>query len=192
MSKIGYARVSTQDQTLDPQLDTLAKAGCERVFTDVTSGVKARRPGFDDLRQFLRPGDVLVVWKLDRLGRSTKQLIGLVDELTAQGVGLCSLTEQIDTTSASGTFFFQVLAAFAQMERSLVVERTNAGLAAARERGRKGGRPRKMTPKKISMARTLRDQGGLSERQIAEQLGLGKSTVNYWLNVGEPAAQQPA
>src|SRR5919206_2285768 len=142
MMLIGYARVSTLDQNLDLQQDALRKAGCERLFTDVASGSQTTREGLEVALGFLRAGDALVVWKLDRLGRSLKQLIDLVLTLETREVGLWSLQERLDTTTSGGKLIFHVFGALAEFERDLIRERTQAGLAAARARGRKGGRPR--------------------------------------------------
>jgi len=139
--KIGYARVSTDDQRMDLQRDALTAAGCEKVFTDTASGAKAARPGLAEALAFARKGDVLVVWRLDRLGRSLPELVKVVGELEAAGVGFESVTERIETNSAAGRLVFHVFAALAEFERRLIVERTHAGLEAARARGRKGGRP---------------------------------------------------
>ncbi len=152
--RIGYARVSTEDQSLDLQLDALRQAGCERVFTEKASAGKIQRPGLSEARSHLRPGDILVVWKLDRLGRSVKGLVDLVGELAEQGVQFQSLTDGIDTTTPHGRFFFHMMASLAQMERELIAERTKAGLDAARKRGRVVGRKRRMTPSKIASAQT--------------------------------------
>jgi DNA invertase Pin-like site-specific DNA recombinase len=142
---IGYARVSTEDQSLDLQLDALRQAGCERVFTDKASAAKTHRPGLSEAQSHLRAGDLLVVWKLDRLGRSVKGLVDLVGELDQQGVQFRSLTDGIDTTTPHGRFLFHMMASLAQMERELTAERTKAGLDAARRRGRMVGRKRRMT-----------------------------------------------
>ena len=156
---IGYARVSTQDQNLDLQKKALSKAGCKKVFEDKVSGTRAARPGLDAALATLREGDTLVVWKLDRLGRSVKNLIDLVGELQRQGVHFQSLTDSINTGTPSGRFFFHVMASLAQMERELIVERTCAGLEAARRLGRTGGRKRRMTDSKIQSARKLLASG---------------------------------
>lgn len=139
--KIGYARVSTDDQNLDLQRDALAAAGCERLFTDTASGAKVSRPGLAGAMAFARPGDVLTVWRLDRLGRSLSELVRVVGELQTAGIGFESLTERIDTSTAAGELVFHVFGSIAQFERRLMIERTQAGLTAARARGRKGGRP---------------------------------------------------
>ncbi len=143
--RIGYARVSTRDQNLDLQRDALQKAGCDKIYKDTISGTKSQRPGLDQALDNLRKGDTLVVWKLDRLGRSVKDLLDFAGGLNDRGVGFVSLTDAIDTTTVSGRFFFNVMASLAQMERELMIERTQAGLQAAREQGRVGGRKRIMT-----------------------------------------------
>lgn len=140
--KIGYARVSTQEQTLDLQVDALTEYGCKHIYTDKITSVKAIRPAFEQMMNFLREGDAIVIWKLDRLGRSTKDLIELVADLEKRKINLVSLRDPIDTTSSSGIFIFQIFCALAEHERNLMIERTKAGLAAARARGRKGGRPK--------------------------------------------------
>lgn len=139
--RIGYARVSTDDQSLDLQRDALKKAECERVFTDTMSGAKSDRPGLTDALRFARAGDTILVWRLDRLGRSLPELVRVIGEIEAAGIGFESLTERVETGSAAGRLVFHLFAALAEFERRLIVERTRAGLAAARARGRKGGRP---------------------------------------------------
>lgn len=143
--RIGYARVSTTDQHLQLQTDALHVAGCERVFTDMVSGARGERPGLMAALAACRPGDTLVVWKLDRLGRSLSHLVGTVRDLGAQGIGFTSLQEQLDMTTTGGKLVFHIFAALAEFERDLIRERTNAGLAAARARGRQGGRQRAST-----------------------------------------------
>ena len=149
---IGYARVSTTDQTLDLQKDALEKAGCDRIFTDTASGAKAERVGLDEALSHLREGDTLVVWRLDRLGRSLKHLIETITKLNNRGIGFKSITEAIDTTTSGGKLIFHIFGALAEFERDIIRERTQAGLTAARARGRKGGRPKALTPKKAQMA----------------------------------------
>ena len=149
---IGYARVSTQDQNLDLQTEALAKAGCKKIFDDKISGSHAERPGLAKVQEALREGDTLVVWKLDRLGRSVKHLVDLVGELHKRGVQFKSLTDAIDTGTASGRFFFHVMASLAEMEHELTIERTQAGLRVARQLGRVGGRKRQMTERRIKSA----------------------------------------
>ena len=157
----GYARVSTLDQNPELQLDALAAAGCERIFEDRASGTRSDRPGLAEALDWMRKGDTLVVWKLDRLGRSLPQLVATVRQLEEEGFGFRSLTEGIDTTTASGTLVFHVFGALAQFERDLNREQTMAGLAAARVRGRRGGRPSKLTPELVRQAEAmLRDANG--------------------------------
>jgi len=145
--KIGYARVSSDDQNLDLQFDALKKAGCKKVFDDRITGAKAARPGLDKLMEIAREGDVIVVWRLDRLGRSLKNLIELVNRLEKEGIGLSSIQEKIDTKSSSGKLIFHIFGALAEFEGALIKDRTHAGLAAARERGRTGGRPKALDAK---------------------------------------------
>jgi DNA invertase Pin-like site-specific DNA recombinase len=182
---IGYARVSTQDQNLDLQREALNQAGCKKVFEDKISGTRAERPGLIKVLEMLREGDTLVVWKLDRLGRSVKQLVDLVGELHKQGVQFKSLTDAIDTGTASGRFFFHVMASLAEMERELTVERTRAGLAVARQLGRKGGRKRRMTDSKIESAKKLL-ANGVPPRDVARNLGVSVPTLYRWV----PASAQ--
>jgi len=173
--KIGYARVSTDDQRMDLQRDALTAAGCERVFTDTASGAKAARPGLDEALAFARAGDVLVVWRLDRLGRSLPELVKIVGELEAAGVGFESVTERIETSSAAGRLVFHVFAALAEFERRLIVERTHAGLKAARARGRHGGRPA-LPPEKIAAIHSMR-AANRSPAEICKALKIGRSTL---------------
>lgn len=177
---IGYARVSTQDQSLQLQLAALRLAGCQKVFEDQVSGTRAERPGLAKVREMLRNGDTLVVWKLDRLGRSVKQLVDLVGELHQQGVQFKSLTDAIDTGTPSGRFFFHMMASLAEMERDLIVERTRAGLEVARQLGRKGGRKPKMTASKIESARKLL-ASGMPPREVAHNLSVSVPTLYRWL-----------
>ena len=177
---IGYARVSTQDQNLDFQIDALTKAGCHRLFDDKMSGSRAERPGLAKALDMLREGDTLVVWKLDRLGRSVKNLVDLVGQLHKQNVQFKSLTDAIDTGTPSGRFFFHVMASLAEMERELIVERTRAGLDVARQLGRKGGRKRKMTDSKIESARKLLTSG-VPPKDVARNLGVSVPTLYRWV-----------
>jgi len=177
---IGYARVSTQDQNLELQREALTKAGCERIFEDRASGSRTDREGLARAIDMLRSGDTLVVWKLDRLGRSVKQLVDLVGELQQRGVQFKSLTDAIDTSTPSGRFFFHVMASLAEMERELIVERTRAGLEAARKLGRKGGRRPKMTAGKIESARRLLETG-MPAKDVARSLGVSVPTLYRWL-----------
>src|SRR3954454_7070839 len=152
---IGYARVSTQDQNLDMQCDALEKAGCEQIYTDRVSGTKDNRPGLAVAPSHLRQGDTLVVWRLDRLGRSLRHLIDTVTTLQEQGIGFKSLQECIDTTTSGGKLVFHIFGALAEFEREIIRERTTAGLQAARARGRNGGRPKKLTKKQVQMLQHL-------------------------------------
>ncbi|MES4615520.1 recombinase family protein [Ewingella sp. AOP8-B2-18] len=179
MALIGYARVSTDNQHIDLQNDALRSAGCERIFDDVISGSKSERPGLDAALAYLREGDILVVWKLDRLGRSMAHLVNTVQELAGRGVGLKVLTGQgaaIDTTTAPGKLVFGIFAALAEFERDLIRERTKAGLSAAAARGRKGGRKPVVTTESLQKARSLMAQG-LSVREAAGRLKIGKTAL---------------
>ena len=173
---IGYARVSTADQNLDLQLDALAGAGCEKTFTDTASGSKAEREGLDDAVAFARRGDTLVVWKLDRLGRSLRHLINVVTELSDRGVGFRSLQENLDTTSSGGKLVFHVFGALAELERDLIRERTQAGLAAARARGRKGGRPKALSDEQVRMAVKMSKDDDTSIAEICRTLRVSRAT----------------
>ena len=175
MPLIGYARVSTRDQHPEAQTDALATAGCEKTFTDHASGTLAKRPALDEALGYLRAGDTLVVTKLDRLGRSVRNLKQIVDDLQARHVGLRALSQGIDTTPG-GRLFFHMLAAIAEFEHDLIVERTHDGLAAARARGRNGGPKFKMTPNKIAQARAMYD-GKHTVQQIADTFGVSRPTV---------------
>ena len=183
---IGYARVSTQDQNLTLQIDALTKAGCEKIFEDKVSGTRAERPGLAKALELMRKGDTLVVWKLDRLGRSVKQLVDLVAGLQKHGVQFKSLTDAIDTGTPLGRFFFHVMASLAEMERELTVERTRAGLEIARQLGRKGGRKRLMTDSKILSAKKLL-ANGVPPRDVAKNLGVSVPTLYRWI----PASNNP-
>ena len=182
---IGYARVSTQDQNLDLQIDALTKAGCTKIVDDKISGSRAERPGLAKAMELLREGDTLVVWKLDRLGRSVKNLVDLVGELAKKGIHFKSLTDSIDTSTPSGRFFFHIMASLAEMERELVVERTRAGLEVARQLGRMGGRRRQMTDSKIESAKKLL-LSGVPPRDVAKNLGVSVPTLYRWI----PASAQ--
>ena len=175
--KIGYARVSTRDQKLDLQIDALKRAGCERIFQDVASGSKTARPALDELLGQLRAGDVLVIWKLDRMGRSLRHLVDLVGDLVARDIGLLSLNDPIDTTSAQGRLVFNLFASLAEFERELIRERTQAGLTAARARGRAGGRPTSATRRCPAApspwaTRARRDQGGPAPPTASHPAGM--------------------
>ena len=186
-TRIGYARVSSDDQNAALQQDALRSAGCLKVFTDKASGSLANRPQLDRMLDQLRPGDVVVVWRLDRLGRSLKNLIALVEELADRGVGFRSLSESIDTTTANGKLFFSIMGALAEFERDLIRERTLAGLAAARARGRVGGRPPTMTPDKIKVARHMYDAKEHTVEAIAQTLGVSRKTIYRHLEPAQSA-----
>ena len=190
---IGYARVSTQDQKLELQRDALTGAGCEKIFEDKASGVKAARPGLTEAVAFMRSGDTLVIWKLSRLGRSLKQLIEAVQMLQGNGIELRSLHESIDTNTATGKLLFHIVAAFAQFERDNMIENTKAGLEAARARGKKGGRKPAMDAKKLALARTLRADTTLPIGDICKTLGVSKATFyRYTTDRQNTASKQVA
>jgi DNA invertase Pin-like site-specific DNA recombinase len=175
--RIGYARVSTHDQNLDLQKDALKKAGCERIIVDVASGKQEKRSGLDRARDLLRKGDVLVVWRLDRLGRSLKHLIELMGELEREGIGFQSLQESINTTTPGGKLVFHLFGALAEFERNLIRERTKAGLDAARARGRKGGRPKTLDVDQRVVAVDLYEQRKHTVEEICRTLGISKPTL---------------
>ena len=176
VTRIGYARVSTPDQKLSLQHDALKRAGCERLFDDQASGARTDRPGLADALAYLRAGDTLVVWKLDRLGRMMSHLIEKIGELASRGIGFRSLTENIDTTTPGGMLVFNIFGSLAQFERDLIRERTQAGLRAARERGSKGGRRPVVTPDKLRKARA-HIAAGLTVREAAARLKIGKTAL---------------
>lgn len=181
---IGYARVSTKDQNLDLQLDALQKENCSKIFKEKISGTKSERPALQDMLNQVRPGDVIIIWKLDRLGRSLKNLVEIVGQLIAQGVGLKSLHDNIDTTTPQGRLTFNIFASLAEFERDLISERTMAGLASARARGRNGGKPKGLSQQAESTAcaaETLYKEGKLGVNQIATQLGIAKNTLYKYL-----------
>ncbi len=185
---IGYARVSTQDQNLNLQKDALKEAGCEEVFTDKISGAKSSRPGMDKALSYIRPGDVLVVWKLDRLGRSLKHLIETVAYLDNKGIGFKSLQDNIDTTTSGGKLMFHIFGALAEFEREIIRERTQAGLKAARKRGRLGGRPKVMDEKKLKVAMDMMDNIENSVEEVCKTIGVSKTTLYRHLN-SQPAEE---
>lgn len=187
---IGYARVSTEDQTLDLQLDALKSHGCESIYQEHASGKTALRPGLENALKALRPGDALVVWRLDRLGRNLHDLVRIVSDLEGRGVGFTSLTEQIATGSPSGKLVFHLFAALAEFERNLIRERTMAGLKAARARGKNGGRPAKLTPKDQAMAKALMADRTNNVGDIAKRFGVNRSTL-YRLTKGDPTTEKP-
>ena len=182
--KIGYARVSTQDQNLDLQLDALKEAGCEQIFRDKMSGSKKKRPGLDELKHIIRKGDQIVVWKLDRLGRSLRDLVDLINYFDSQGVEFLSIQDKIDTSTPVGKFTFHIFAAVAQFERDIIRMRTLAGLKSARARGRFGGRPKglsKSSKNKALAAETLYKERKLSISEICNQLSISRSTLYSYL-----------
>lgn len=182
--KIGYARISTKEQNLDLQIDALEKDGCGRIYTEIMSGTKSERPKLQELVNNLRPGDVIVVWKLDRLGRSLKHLVELINQFLQQEVGLRSLNDHIDTTTPQGRLIFNVFASLAEFERDLIQERTTAGLAAARARGRLGGKPKGLSKHAESIAcaaETLYKEGKLTVSEIILQLGIARATFYNYL-----------
>ena len=180
--RFGYARVSTIEQNEDLQQDALRAAGCERVFVDKASGKLQHRPGLDQLLEHVRAGDTVVVWRLDRLGRSLRNLIEIVRELEHRQVAFLSLTESIDTTTPGGKLVFHVFGALAEFERDLIRERTAAGLAAARARGRHGGRPTVWTAEKLATAQSMYASGQHDVAAIARVLGVSRASVYRGLN----------
>ena len=178
---IGYARVSTLDQTLALQQDALTAAGCEHIYTDTVSGSVTNRPGLTQALSHLRPGDTLVVWRLDRLGRSLPHLIETVRQLQERGVGFRSLQEQIDTTTSGGKLVFHVFGALAEFERDLIRERTHAGLAAARKRGRLFGRPKALTAQQVRQLQSLAKDERNTVVEICQTLGISRATYYRYL-----------
>jgi len=181
---IGYARVSSEDQNLELQTDALEKAGCARIFSDKISGMGKKRPGLENVLSHLRTGDTFVIWKLDRLGRNLKELISMVGKFDSEGIHFQSITDGINTTTPAGRFFFHVMASLAQMERELLIERTKAGLAAAKKRGRVGGRKRLMTPGKVEAAKKLLSEG-MPPKEVANNLGVSIPTLYRWCPASE-------
>lgn len=188
---VGYARVSTTDQSLNLQKDALLAARCERLFTDIASGAKAQRPGLTETLQHCRPGDTLVVWKLDRLGRSLPHLVETVRDLVARGVGFKSLQENLDTTTSSGKLIFHIFASLAEFERDIVRERTHAGLSAARARGRKGGRPKGVDEKKKKAALALKKDLGRTVKEICAIVGISRNTYYKYTRSEDKSAAKP-
>jgi DNA invertase Pin-like site-specific DNA recombinase len=179
---IGYARVSTDDQNLDLQKDALIQAGCDKILEDQQSGAKAERPGLKAALEYARAGDTLVVWRLDRLSRSLKDLIDMVSQLEARGIGLKSLHESLDTSSSSGKLIFHIFGALAEFERNLIRERTQAGLRAARARGRKGGRPKALDADERALAVQLYEEKKHTVKQICKMMGISKPTLYKYLD----------
>lgn len=178
---IGYARVSTQDQNLERQLDNLTAAGCERIFNEKMTGTKSSRPELQTMLLTLRKGDTLIVDSFSRLSRSTKDLLAMVEKLTEMGVHLVSLKEKLDTTTATGKMMLTMLSALSQFERDLIAERTRDGLKAARSRGRCGGRPRVGSDKDRKQALAMYHANAMSNSEIAERFGVSLSTLNRWI-----------
>jgi DNA invertase Pin-like site-specific DNA recombinase len=189
---VGYARVSTTDQSLDLQQDALRATGCTKVFTDVISGAAGARPGLAQALEYLRPGDTLVVWRLDRLGRSLSHLIEIITTLTRREVGFRSLQEHLDTTTSGGKLIFHVFGALAEFEREIIRERTQAGLAAARARGRRGGRPRKLDDQRLSFARALLSDPTATVTAICQTLQVSRSTLYRRLRAAPAARRGPS
>jgi DNA invertase Pin-like site-specific DNA recombinase len=181
---IGYARVSTHEQTLNLQQDALTKAGCTKIFTDTASGAKTERIGLEEALTYVRKGDTLVVWRLDRLGRSLPHLITTMTDLEERGIGFKSLTENIDTTTSGGKLIFHIFGALAEFERNLIRERTQAGLTAARARGKTGGRPKVLTGRKLSIAKDLYDRRH-PIAEILQTLKVSKATFYRSIKTGD-------
>ena len=190
--KIGYARVSTLDQNLALQQDALKEAGCEKIFIEQMSGAVTDRPALREALDYARRGDTLIVWKLDRLARSMKQLIETIESLRLRGIGFRSLTEAIDTTTAQGVLVFHMFSALAEFERALIRERTRAGLAAAKRAGRVGGRPRKLTEDDLNVARTLLANPDITIADIADRLGVSPATLYRYLPAARMAHSSPS
>jgi DNA invertase Pin-like site-specific DNA recombinase len=183
---IGYARVSTHDQTLNLQRDALQQAGCDKIFTDTASGAKTERKGLDAALTYVRKGDTLVGWRLDRLGRSLPHLITTMTSLEERGIGFKSLTENIDTTTSGGKLIFHIFGALAEFERNLIRERTTAGLTAARARGKRGGRPQALTVRQLGIARELyKKRYPIAE--ICRTLKISRATLYRYIRTGERA-----
>jgi DNA invertase Pin-like site-specific DNA recombinase len=179
--QIGYARVSTHDQTLNMQLDALKQAGCEQVYTDTVSGSQTDRPGLTEALSHLREGDTLVVWRLDRLGRSLRDLIDRITELNTQKIGFKSITEQIDTTTSGGKLIFHIFGALAEFERDIIKERTTAGLTAARARGKVGGRRRSLSQKDIALVKKLYADQNTSIADICRSFHISRWTLQRYI-----------
>lgn len=189
---IGYARVSTIDQDTALQTDALKAAGCERIFEEKASGAKEDRPELARALDHARPGDVLVVWKLDRLARSLKQLVLVLDDLNERGIGFRCLAPAIDTTTPEGRLLYSITGAFAEFERAIIQQRTKAGLKAALARGRKGGRPPALTPADIAAARAMLSDPKISVAQVAERFGVGRTTLYRHVPEARTRAQAAA
>jgi DNA invertase Pin-like site-specific DNA recombinase len=177
MMTVGYARISTGDQNVDLQVDALKQAGCRKIFEETASGANKNRPRLAEAIDFLKTGDTLVVWKLDRMARSLSQLIETIDRIHSQGCGFRSITEAIDTTTASGRLTFHIIGALAEFERNIIRERTIAGLRAAAARGRKGGRPKALNNDNLKIAEALLRDGLLTVKEVAKQVGISPATL---------------
>jgi DNA invertase Pin-like site-specific DNA recombinase len=175
--KIGYSRVSTQEQKNDLQIDALNIEGCDKIFEDKASGAQRDRPELKSALEYARAGDVIVVWKLDRLARSLKQLIETVEDLEKRGIGFKSITESIDTSTSGGKLIFHIFASLAEFERNIISERTRAGLEAAKSRGRTGGRPSKLSPEDIEVAKTLLKNPEITAKEVAKRMGVSFATL---------------
>ena len=186
---IGYCRVSTADQNLSLQKDELTKFGCSKIYEDVASGAKATRTGLEAAIDFAREGDTLVIWKLDRLGRSLRDLIEIVNRLERNGVSFVCITQNIDTRTPNGKLFFHIFGALSEYERELIRERTKAGLTAARARGRKGGRKPAMNEEQIEQARAMMDNPKLKVKSILKTLGVSKATLYKYVPMGKAAVE---
>jgi len=186
---IGYCRVSTSDQNLSLQKDELKKFGCSKIYEDVASGAKSARVGLEAAIDFAREGDTLVIWKLDRLGRSLRDLIEIVNRLEQSGVSFVCITQNIDTRTPNGKLFFHIFGALAEYERELIRERTKAGLTAARARGRKGGRKPAMNEEQIEQARAMMDNPKLKIKSIIKTLGISKATLYKYVPTGKSFAE---
>lgn len=191
MAKIGYARVSTLEQNKDLQIEALTKAGCEKLFTDEISGSKTERVGLDACLAYLRTGDILVVWKLDRLGRSLKHLMEITARLEERSIGFTSITEHIDTTTPLGKLFFHMMGALAEFERDLIRERTQAGLAVARTHGRHGGRHNKLSAEKVALVRSMYESKNYALPVICEMAGISRTTLYRYVNVDKQEKETP-
>ena len=182
---IGYARVSTHDQTLNLQKDALQQAGCSKIFTDTASGAQADRVGLQEAIQYARAGDTLVVWRLDRLGRSLTHLITTITKLQERQIGFMSITENIDTTTSGGKLVVHIFGALAEFERDIIRERTKAGLLAARARGRRGGRPKTLMGNKVAMAQALYNDKNNPIAEICKTLNISRATLYRYIQIGE-------
>jgi DNA invertase Pin-like site-specific DNA recombinase len=189
---LGYARVSTDQQDHALQLDALRAAGCDKLFVETASGTRTDRPELAKLMEVAREGDTVVCWRLDRIGRSLRHLIEMAERLQQRGIAFRSLTENIDTSTPSGRFLFNILGALSQMEREIIIERTRAGLVAAAARGHRGGRPAALDESKIRAARAMLTSGNMSAIEVAQQLGCAPSTLYRHLPGGRTAIAQIA